>query len=71
MHFVQQSTNLWTTHYSAITQDSVYTKAMPDLHVFANDLHDLQVELLDGRSRQVNIVQQAVDNQQEGLLHAG
>lgn len=44
---------------------------MSDLHVFANSLHDLQVELLNGRSRQVDVVQQAVDDQQEGLLHAG
>ena len=41
------------------------------LHVFADDLHDLQVEQLDGRGRQVDVTQQAEDDLQQGLLHAG
>lgn len=32
------------------------------LDIFADDLHDLQVELFNGRSRQVNVTQQAVDD---------
>lgn len=41
------------------------------LNIFANDLHDLQVELFDRGCRQVDMTQQAVDDLQQGLLHAG
>lgn len=41
------------------------------LYIFAYDLHDLEVELFDRGSWQVYVTQQAVNDLQQRLLHAG
>lgn len=56
--------SLWDEHFCI-------SFVVTHLDIFANNLYDLQVKLLDWGSREVNVTQKTVDDLQQWLLHAG